>query len=63
MTHRTLFSLTLSACLVGASLAQAASPRLVSGPVIHSDATPLCGGSGTKNPPDGPQPPKEPPKT
>jgi hypothetical protein len=65
MTQRILLSLVLSASIVGVSVAQAASNhRTGSGPAVApASAEPLCGGSGTKNPPDGPQPPKEPPKT
>jgi hypothetical protein len=64
MTHRTLMSLVISASVAGASLAQAASPRVATGPSVRADgAEPMCGGNGTKTPPDGPQPPKEPPKT
>jgi len=63
MTKRILLSFVLSASVAGVSVAQAASSR-TSGPAIQpGSAEPMCGGSGTKNPPDGPQPPKEPPKT
>ena len=64
MTKRILLSFVLSATVGGASLAQAAPSRASSGPAVQpAPAEPMCGGSGTKNPPDGPQPPKEPPKT
>ncbi len=67
MTIRTLSSLALLAAFTAAPIASAASHRLASGPtpgasVDKPAAVPLCGGSGTKNP-EGPQPPKEPPKT
>ncbi|HEX4337439.1 MAG TPA: hypothetical protein VH062_16105 [Polyangiaceae bacterium] len=62
MNTRTLMSLVITASLAGASLAQAASPRPASGPRVDA-AQPLCGGNGTKTPPEGPTPPKEPPKT
>jgi hypothetical protein len=64
MTQRILLSFVLSACVAGVSVAQAASSRALSGPAVQpAPAEPLCGGTGTKNPPDGPQPPKDPPKT
>lgn len=62
MTTRTLMSLVICASMAGASLAQAAPPRSASGPRADV-AQPLCGGNGTKTPPEGPTPPKEPPKT
>ena len=61
MNTRTLMSLVIAASLAGATLAQAA-PRQSSGPRVDA-AQPLCGGNGTKTPPEGPTPPKEPPKT
>jgi hypothetical protein len=65
MTHRVLVLLTLSASVALSSLALAGTSRKDPGSTViqPSAAEPLCGGSGTKNPPDGPQPPKEPPKT
>ena len=64
MTHRTLLSFVIAASVAGASIAQAAPSRSSSSSQVRSDAAqPLCGGNGTKTPPEGPQPPKEPPKT
>ena len=64
MTQRICLAFVLVASVAGASVAQAASLRTGAGPAVQpASAEPLCGGSGTKNPPDGPQPPKEPPKT
>ena len=63
MTHRVLVLLTLSASVALSSISLASETRKSAGPVLTpAPAEPLCGG-GTKNPPDGPQPPKEPPKT
>ncbi|HVW28321.1 MAG TPA: hypothetical protein VHC69_23320 [Polyangiaceae bacterium] len=62
MHTRTLMFAVISAAMGAASLAQAASPRPVTGPRVDA-AQPLCGGNGTKTPPEGPTPPKEPPKT
>jgi hypothetical protein len=67
MDTRTIMFVVISAAMGTASLAQAASPRPASGPRQSSVgidvAQPLCGGNGTKTPPEGPAPPKEPPKT
>jgi hypothetical protein len=63
MTHRVLVLLTLSASVALSSISLAGETRKSDRPaLIPAAAEPLCGG-GTKNPPDGPQPPKEPPKT
>ena len=63
MTHRVLVLLTLSASVALSSISLAGETRKSARPALTpSAAEPLCGG-GTKNPPDGPQPPKEPPKT
>jgi hypothetical protein len=63
MTHRVLVLLTLSASVALSSVSLAGETRKSARPALSpAAAEPLCGG-GTKNPPDGPQPPKEPPKT
>ena len=66
MKHRVIGLLTLSSSVLLSSVALAGPSRGSSGPTVDSAAKaaePLCGGNGTKHPPEGPQPPKEPPKT